>query len=851
MLVGEKSFLGDDAASTASKPPLDASHESWVRYVRRSRTSALERLAAGASLDEVLEALVRSAEEGNPDLLCSILLLDTEAGCLRHGIAPSLPPFFIEAIDGQRVGPDAAACGAAAHTAQRVIVEDVMSHPSCAPYRSVAARAGIRACWSVPILDRDNTVLGTFASYYSEPRVPDEMDLEFIHGAAYLAGIAIEHKRTEEALRRSEARLRQVLDLVPHFVFAKDRDGRFLLANQAVADAYGTTLDDLIGRTDADFNPNPEEVRHFREDDLKVIESGEQKFIPEEVITDATGRERILQTTKLPYALSDTGADAILGIALDITEQRHAERALREAKERYRVLFDNAPEAVVVLDAETGRFADVNENAVRLFKLDRERLLTVGPAEISPPTQPDGRPSGDVAKEKVAAALAGEHQLFEWVHRDAQGQDIPCEIRLVRMPSAAGRPLVRGSVTDITARKDAEAERELLERQVQHAQKLESLGVLAGGIAHDFNNLLVGILGNASLALLELPPASPARGTIQSIETAAQRAADLAREMLAYSGKGRFVIEPIDLAALVQEMSHLLEASISKSIVLNYDFARSVPPIEGDSTQIRQVVMNLITNASDAIGERSGVIRIRTGLIEADESYLSATYLDDDLDPGPYVFIEVSDTGCGMDADIMDRIFDPFFTTKFTGRGLGLAAVLGIVRGHKGAIKVQSEPGRGSTIRVLLPLSERSLTKSTVSPATVATARGEPWRSSGTVLVIDDEATVRTLVRHVLERFGFDVITAKDGREGIDRFSRHYDEIVLVVLDMTMPHLSGEETFAELKRIKPDVRVILSSGYSEQEAMNRFSEEGLAGFLEKPYKAGAIIDAVRSVVETE
>lgn len=400
--------------------------------------------------------------------------------------------------------------------------------------------------------------------------------------------------------------------------------------------------------------------------------------------------------------------------------------------------------------------------------------------------------------------------------------------------------------SNIIERRRSEEARSKLEAQVHHTQKLESLGVLAGGIAHDFNNLLMGVLGNASLALMELPPESPARESVNHIEKAAMRAAELARQMLAYSGKGRFVIQKINLSKLVEEMTHLLQVSISKKVFLRYNFADNLPAIEGDATQIRQVIMNLITNASDAIGDKSGVITITTGLIETDSTYLESTYLKDDLPGGYYVFLEVSDTGCGMDEETRARIFDPFFTTKFTGRGLGLAAVLGIVRGHKGTVKVYSEAGRGTTFKILLPCCD---SQEDTQENHVESTRKD-WVGTGTILIVDDEESVRYISKRILESHGFKVLTANDGREGVKAYEAQKETIDLVLLDMTMPHMDGEEAFRELRLINPDVHVILTSGYTEQEATARFTGKGLAGFIQKPFLPSSLLEIVRNKLST-
>jgi signal transduction histidine kinase/CheY-like chemotaxis protein len=394
---------------------------------------------------------------------------------------------------------------------------------------------------------------------------------------------------------------------------------------------------------------------------------------------------------------------------------------------------------------------------------------------------------------------------------------------------------------DITERKQAEEERRRLQERMQESQRLESLGVLAGGIAHDFNNLLMIVLGNADLALRDLSPVSPARDRLIEIEHGARRAADLCRQLLGYSGRGRFVIEPIDLSELVEEMAHMLEMSISKRAVLRYDLSKGLPAVVADATQMRQIVMNLIINASEAIGERSGVISIATGAMECDRRYLSGTYLGEDLPEGRYVYMEVSDTGCGMTKDVRERLFEPYFTTKATGRGLGLAAVLGIVRGHKGAIKIYSEEGKGTTMKVLLPVSDVPA----LARQQGAGTEPEEWTGSGTVLLVDDEETVRAVAGQMIERAGFDVITAQGGREAVEIYRERRDEITCVVLDLTMPHMSGEECFRELRRMDKDVRVILSSGYTEQDATERFAGKGLAGFIQKPYELAQLKDKLR------
>ncbi len=412
------------------------------------------------------------------------------------------------------------------------------------------------------------------------------------------------------------------------------------------------------------------------------------------------------------------------------------------------------------------------------------------------------------------------------------------------IPGAPGRPgKAAGTVLDITAMREAQIEREKLSRKMQETQKLESLGVLAGGIAHDFNNLLTGILGNASLASMDLPPRSPVLDYIGQINDAAQRAAELCKQMLAYSGRGRFVIQQLDLGQLVEETTQMLQISISKKAVLRFRLEKGLPPVEVDATQIRQVIMNLVINASEAIGEQSGVIALSTGLTRVDRSYLGGTMTATELPDGDYVFLEVSDSGCGMDAEIQARIFDPFFTTKFTGRGLGLAAVLGIVRGHKGALKVYSEQGSGTTFKLLFPAASGPAETLAEKPAASV-----EWSGSGTVLVVDDEETIRSTAARMLQRTGFDIVLVSDGREAVEVFRADPGRFTLVLLDLTMPHMDGEETFAELRRMRADVRVVLMSGFNRQEALVRFPGKGLSSFLQKPFTFAAFRDVLQRVL---
>lgn len=399
------------------------------------------------------------------------------------------------------------------------------------------------------------------------------------------------------------------------------------------------------------------------------------------------------------------------------------------------------------------------------------------------------------------------------------------------------------TIVDITERKQAEKEKLNLERQVLHAQKLESLGVLAGGIAHDFNNILAAVLGYAELSLLALPRENPAYEYIENIIDASIHASELSNQMLAYSGKGHFVIEPINVNLMVTEMTQMLKTSISKSADLKFNLAENIHTIDADVTQIRQVFMNLITNASEAIDDNNGTIAVSTG-----NTHVNKDDLNKDIEEGDYTFIEVNDTGCGMHEETQKKMFDPFFTTKFTGRGLGMAATMGIIRGHKGAIYTHSKPGKGTTIKVLFPSTGKF-------PEDPRSEKKHPplldrKQSEGVILVVDDEKALRDFVQIALTQVGYTVLTAVDGIEGLEIFSKKADEITLVLLDIMMPRMGGEEAFSEMRKIRPDVQVLLTSGYDKEEAANRFADMGLlAGFIKKPFRPTALVNKIQELLD--
>ena len=427
---------------------------------------------------------------------------------------------------------------------------------------------------------------------------------------------------------------------------------------------------------------------------------------------------------------------------------------------------------------------------------------------------------------------------FEAHHQAKDGRVFPVEI-LSTFLEFEGEEYIWAYVRDITIRKRAEV-------ALRESQKLESIGLLAGGIAHDFNKLLVGVLGNASLALMDLAETSPIKERLEKIRDAARRASQLSVQMLAYAGKGKLKVAEVDVSQAVTGMKRLLEAAVADNAALKFDLADAPQLIEADAAQIRQIVLNLVTNASEALGGAAGQISVATGCMHCSQEYLSGTRLGQEGSAGAYSYIEVSDAGSGMDNDTLEKMFDPFFTTKFIGRGLGLAALFGIVRGYEGAIRVESEAGQGTTIRVLLPALDV-----VVGRVDDAEAAVPALRRGATILVVDDEPMVIDVASSMLERAGLKVLVASGGQEAIDIFRNCEGEVDCVLLDLTMPGMNGEEVMSQLHQMKEDVPVILCSGYHHKGLEERLKAEGFAGVIQKPYEWSTLAAALGSVLGTE
>lgn len=516
-------------------------------------------------------------------------------------------------------------------------------------------------------------------------------------------------------------------------------------------------------------------------------------------------------------------------------EVSQAAREARENAESMREqaqLLDMAHDGILSLDW-SGTIRFWNQGAERMYGWTRQEALGQVAHKLLKSEFPEPLAS---IEDRVATAGHWEGEL---VHTHKNGSPLRVHsrwaIRRGRGGETAGILEINSDIT----------EQRRVEEQLRHTQKLESLGVLAGGVAHDFNNLLTGILGSSSLVLDGMGPNHPNRPLLEEVMQAAERAADLTRQLLAYAGKGRFVMRTLDLSDLVREIAGLVQTSLPTQAQLRMQLAGDLPGIDADPGQLQQIVMNLVINAAEAISPEGGSVLVRTGVQEVDSHYISTmSSAGELLKPGAYVTLEVHDTGTGMDEATLAKIFDPFFTTKFAGRGLGLSAVLGIVRAHHGALKVYSKPGQGTTFKVLFPASLNPVARS--APAIKRQLNGV-----GTVLVVDDEEVVRTTARLTLEHYGYNTIIANDGVRALDFYRSQPREIGLVLLDLTMPVMGGEETLRNLQTMNPRVKVLLSSGYNEVEAVQRFAGKGLAGFIQKPYTAAALAEKVKEALDTQ
>ncbi len=640
-----------------------------------------------------------------------------------------------------------------------------------------------------------------------------------------ISGVLVElwNRKARRALRQlqiSEALYRAVVEHASDGIFIMNDRGQFLDVNAYACSLLGYSREELLQLRMKDMaapahsSSIPEQFHDFSFDERTVAMRQVRRKDGSIFMAEISSRR-----------LPDGNLQAIVR---DVTEREAAAQALRESEEKYRLLTETARDFIISHDFD-GRITYANKAAIEMIGCGEQEIQQLNLKDLLPDDQLVE------SERRFAQRMAGDQTVFTYETEliAAGGRHIPLEVTSVTLVKA-GKPLgILIIGRDITERKRTE-------EALRQMQKTESLGVLAGGVAHDFNNLLVAMLGQTSLAQAKLSNESPARPHIEKAVGAAERAADLTRQMLAYSGRGHFETRPINLNSLITENLHLFQASLPKNIHLRSELSDSLPLIMADAGQMQQVIMNLIINGAQSIEEESGQVMVTTGVMmleEGDGRYTQ--YTGNKLIPGQYVTLEVSDNGRGMPADTLSKIFDPFFSTKETGHGLGLAAVLGVVRGHRGGLTVYSEVGEGTIFKLLFPVSQ-----DTAEPPTDS-AIASHRHTKGLILIIDDEVPVREAVTDIMALEDIEVISASGGAEGVALYRERQVDIGLVLLDLSMPGMNGAETFRQLRRINPDVRVILSSGYNQIEATRRFTGKGLAAFIQKPYTVSELIIAVK------
>jgi PAS domain S-box-containing protein len=626
-------------------------------------------------------------------------------------------------------------------------------------------------------------------------------------------------------VEEATAHLAAIVESSEDAIISKTLEGVILTWNAGAVRVYGYPAAEMIGRPmtlllPADRADEEKEI-------LERIRRGERVEHFETIRQRKGGGLIDVSLTISPICDARGRVAGASHVARDITDRKR----LNDRLEQLAAIVESSEDAIISKTLE-GTILTWNSGAAQVYGYPAAEAIGQPMTVLLPE---------DRAEEETQILARIGHgdrvEHFETVRRRKDGDLIDVSLTISPIRDHSGRIIGASHVArNITERRHQEA-------QLRHSQKLESLGVLAGGVAHDFNNLLTGILGNTSLALEALSNDNPVAGMLRDVVGASERAAHLTRQLLAYAGKGHFVIEPVNLSVLTREISSLVRTSIPKNVQLRLELREDMPFIEADSSQLQQLVMNLVINGAEAIpADENGTVLVTTRVQNVDEHYLLNTLGGPpELGAGTYVSLEVHDTGCGMDEATLAHIFDPFFTTKFTGRGLGLAAVQGIVRTHKGTMKIYSRPGRGATFQVLFPATEQKPDPKP-APALHLAARGE------LVLVIDDEPIIRRTAKSMLERYGYSVVLAEDGKEGVELFQVLGEKVALVLLDMTMPVMNGEEAFARLKSIDPNVKVVLSSGYSEVEAVRRFGGKGLAGFAQKPYSTAQLAEKVKSAL---
>ncbi len=670
-----------------------------------------------------------------------------------------------------------------------------------------------------------------------EPEVNDLSDARHLIEELRIHQIELELQNEElkdlqNRLEATSARFSDLYHYAPVAYLTVDRDARIIQVNLTASKLFGAERGRLIdSRLVTSIIPMHRDtlLAHLR----TVVD--ERKDAQCEVEFHFHGGRTIHAQLASTPEQTDDGEVYCRTVVMDITKRKQAEEALRLDEARYRLLIGTAREGYWRINHE-GKTVEVNHALHSMLNMQRNDMSGVSPEKFLKAR------NHDQAERKVflGTALISAEIYPSSYEAVLKGPD--SEQRIVLVSEATY--LDPGSqqweafafIADLTESKK-------LEQKLVQAQKLESLSVLAGGVAHDFNNVLATIMGNAGLAMMDLDRNSPVRSSLEMVVKASEKGAKVTQQMLAYSGSKRLVKQTLNLNKLIQDLSALALTSISREAELSFSFDDDLRPIDADSSQMRQILMNLILNASESLQDGKGDIEVRTRMLHLQRGLEAEQSLGLELQPGEYVAVEVEDNGVGIKQEDRRRIFEPFYSTKFTGRGLGLAATLGMVRSHGGAIQVLGEPDGGSVFRIYLPPSLAALEHPVPAETPKETPQGE-----GGILLIEDEHTVLKISKLMLERAGYTVFPAGNGALGLELFEAHQDNLRAVILNLSLPEKSGADVFRVIKEKAPGLPVLLSSGFPRQEAIARFHEEGVAGFIQKPYKPSDLVRKLHQVL---
>lgn len=638
-----------------------------------------------------------------------------------------------------------------------------------------------------------------------------------------------EQRQAEESLRKTQQRYQSLFSHTTNAVFLFDFNFVFLDVNQQAADLLGYTLDELVNMP-VDRIIAPGDMDDSQNQRQALLDGRPMPAYERWLICKDGQLVPVEINVSLVY---DENGDPshIQSIVHDISDRKQAEQTLRNSERRFRALIENGYDTVALVNKD-GTITYTSPVTTRLLGYTVEEYVGHAIGDLVHPA--DKEPGSIVDKLRHPTQIESAAYTVRVRHQDGSWRWVEAIATNMFADPSVGAMVI--NFRDVTARQEAE-------EALRQTQKLESLGIMSGGIAHDFNNLLTAMLAQSSLLQTKIAVTDPARKHVDRIVKAADRAANLTQQLLAYSGRGQFDVQPINLNQVIEDNLHLFEVAIPKNVQVALQLTPTLPLVEGDPGQIQQVVMNLIINAAEAMNGRNGRIHIQTSYEPISSPHrVAVSYTDGLLPTHQYVALTIHDDGVGMDGQTLAKIFDPFFTTKATGRGLGLAAALGIVRSHKGGLQVFSTLGSGTTFKLYFPASVSLATngRQPVLPSTTG-------MKQGTVLVIDDEEGVRESAGDILETVGWRVLTAVDGRSGIELYQAHHHAINLVLLDLSMPGLSGRETLSELQKINATVSVILSSGYSEAEAAQSLGKLGVKGFLQKPYSLERLVAVMEGI----